>query len=98
MGMIIGSIIGGLIIGLLGKWIAPGSRDNIPLWLTVICGIGGIFLGSFIYGSIWEPGPGYDMWRNSGPGVDWWRHVWQVVTAAVLVMAAAFVTGRSRKA
>jgi len=37
----------GLIIGLLGKWVAPGNRDSIPLWLTVICGIGGMFIGSY---------------------------------------------------
>ena len=38
---IIGVIIAGIIIGLLGKFFAPGNRDNIPLWLTVLCGIAG---------------------------------------------------------
>src|SRR4051812_50015180 len=38
---IIGLIIAGLIIGLLGKFAAPGTRDNTPLWLTLLCGIGG---------------------------------------------------------
>ena len=28
---IIGVIIAGIIIGLLGKFFAPGDRDNIPL-------------------------------------------------------------------
>ena len=43
---IIGLIIAGLIIGLLGKFVAPGDKDNVPLWLTVLCGIGGV-LGRF---------------------------------------------------
>ena len=29
---IIGVIVAGIIIGLLGKFIAPSNRDNIPLW------------------------------------------------------------------
>ena len=46
---IIGVIVAGLIIGLLGKFVAPGDKDNIPLWLTLVCGIGGVILGWFIY-------------------------------------------------
>jgi hypothetical protein len=30
-------------------------------------------------------------------GNDWWRHIWQVVVAALAVMAASFVTGRDRR-
>ena len=33
---IIGVIVAGIIIGLLGKFVAPSSRDNIPLWLTIL--------------------------------------------------------------
>jgi len=39
-------IIAGIIIGLLGKFVAPGDRDNIPLWLTVLCGIGGVLIAT----------------------------------------------------
>ena len=42
---IIGVIVAGIIIGLLGKFVAPSSRDNIPLWLTILCGIGGVLIG-----------------------------------------------------
>jgi uncharacterized membrane protein YeaQ/YmgE (transglycosylase-associated protein family) len=45
---IIGVIIAGIIIGLLGKFFAPGDRDNIPLWLTVVCGIGGVLIGYYL--------------------------------------------------
>ncbi len=46
---IIGVIIAGIIIGLLGKFVAPGDKDNIPIWLTILCGIGGVIIGWFIY-------------------------------------------------
>ncbi len=89
MGLILWTIIGGIIIGLLGKFFAPGNRDKIPFWLTVLCGIGGILIGNFIYKGIWD----YDT-----RGFDWWRHIWQVGVAAVLVMGAASITGRSTRA
>ena len=40
VGTILWALIGGAIIGLLGKWVAPGDRD-VPLWATVLCGVGG---------------------------------------------------------
>ena len=46
---IIGVIVAGIIIGLLGKFVAPGNRDNIPIWLTILCGIGGVLIGWYIY-------------------------------------------------
>ena len=57
-------IIGGVVIGLLGKFVAPGDKDNIPLWLTVLCGIGGMLLGDYIYAAFGGDGSG---------GVDWVR-------------------------
>ena len=86
LGAILVTLIGGVIIGLLGKLVAPGDRDNIPLWLTIICGIAGCLVGTFLYGLFFS---------TETSGVDWWRHVWQIAVAAVLVMVAAGVTGRS---
>lgn len=91
IGEVIGAIIGGFFIGLLGKAIAPGDRDRIPLWLTILCGIGGILLGNLLYVEVFN----FDENTN---GFDWWRHAWQVVVAAVLVVAAAGVTGSNKKA
>jgi hypothetical protein len=31
VGEILFILIGGVVIGLLGKFVAPGNRDNIPL-------------------------------------------------------------------
>jgi uncharacterized membrane protein YeaQ/YmgE (transglycosylase-associated protein family) len=85
---IIGVIIAGIIIGLLGKFIAPGNRDNIPLWLTLICGIGGVLIGWFIYTAVGGDG---------SPGIDWVRWLIAIVVAAVLVMIASAATARSRR-
>jgi uncharacterized membrane protein YeaQ/YmgE (transglycosylase-associated protein family) len=84
---IIGVILAGIIIGLLGKFIAPGNRDNIPIWLTIICGIGGVLIGWFIYTAFGGDG---------SPGIDWVRWLIAIAVAAVLVMIASTVTARSR--
>jgi uncharacterized membrane protein YeaQ/YmgE (transglycosylase-associated protein family) len=76
-------IVMGIIIGLLGKFVAPGNRDNIPIWLTVLCGIGGVLIG---YG-----------WLGGTNGIDWLAFFVSILIAAVLVAVAATVTGRSNK-
>ena len=83
---IIGLIIVGLIIGLLGKFVAPGDKDNIPLWLTLLCGIGGVLIGSVIYTAFGG---------NGSPGIDWTRWIVAIICAAVLVIIASTVTGRN---
>ena len=79
-------IIIGAIIGLLGKLVAPGDKDNIPIWLTILCGIGGVLLGWFIYDAF---GGGVTS------GVDWVRWIVAIVVAAILVVIASTVTGRN---
>jgi len=91
---ILTTLIGGTIIGLLGKAVAPGDRDNIPLWLVVICGMVGAFAGSYVYAGLFN----CDDMNNCTNGIDWWRHVWQIAAAAVLVVLAAGVTGRKKVA
>ena len=79
-------IIVGAIIGLLGKFVAPGDKDNIPIWLTIICGIGGILIGAFIYQAFGGDG---------SRGVDWVKWIVAIITAAVLVMIASTVSGKN---
>ncbi|CAN5468144.1 transglycosylase [soil metagenome] len=83
---IIGVIIAGIIIGLLGKFVAPGDKDNIPIWLTIVCGIGGVILGWYVYAAFGG---------NGSSGVDWVRWVVAILVAAVLVVIASNVTGRN---
>ena len=76
-------IVMGIVIGLLGKFVAPGNRDNIPIWLTVACGIVGVLIG---YG-----------WLGETNGIDWLAFFVSSLFAAILVMIAATVTGRTKK-
>jgi len=85
---ILGLLIAGLIIGLLGKLVAPGDRDHIPLWLTVLCGIGGVLLGYYIAAALGV---------EATPGIDWTRWIISIIVAAILVVIAAAVTGRTSR-
>ena len=77
-------IVMAIIIGLLWKFVAPGNRDNIPLWLTIVCGIAGVVIG---YG-----------WLGGTRGIDWMAFFVSIILAAIFVMIAATVTGRAKKA
>jgi uncharacterized membrane protein YeaQ/YmgE (transglycosylase-associated protein family) len=83
---IIGILIAGIIIGLLGKFVAPGDKDNIPIWLTILCGIGGVLLGWYVYAAFGG---------DSTSGVDWVRWIVAIIVSAVLVVIASTVTGRN---
>jgi uncharacterized membrane protein YeaQ/YmgE (transglycosylase-associated protein family) len=82
---IIGVLVAGLIIGLLGKFVAPGDRDNIPLWLTLLCGIGGVLIGYYVAAALGV---------EATKGIDWIRWIISIIVAAILVIIAATVTGR----
>ena len=84
---VIGVIVAGIIIGLLGKLVAPGDKDNTPFWLTVLCGIGGVLIGWYVYAAF---GGG------ETDGVDWVRWLVAIVVSAVLVVAASTATGRNK--
>ena len=77
-------LVMGVIIGLLGKFVAPGDKDNIPLWLTVVCGIAGVVIGYGLFGDT--------------NGIDWIAFFISIVLAAIFVVIAATVTGRAKKA
>jgi uncharacterized membrane protein YeaQ/YmgE (transglycosylase-associated protein family) len=85
---LIGILIAGLIIGLLGKFLAPGDKDNTPIWLTILCGVGGVLLGFFLAEALGV---------QDTNGIDWLRWLISIVVAAVLVVAASTLTGRNTK-
>lgn len=78
-------IIVGAIIGALGKLVAPGDKDNIPIWAVLVCGIGGVLLGTLIYKAFGGDG---------SPGIDWTRWIVAILTAAVLTMIASALLSR----
>lgn len=81
---IISALIIGLIIGALGRLVVPG-KQNIPIWLTILIGIGAALLGTVIA-------------RAAGfattAGFDWRELFLQVVLAAVGVALVVGVSGR----
>ncbi|MBK7934129.1 MAG: GlsB/YeaQ/YmgE family stress response membrane protein [Pyrinomonadaceae bacterium] len=54
---IIGQLIGGLIVGIIGRLVVPGKEalpDGALGWLlTAVLGIAGAFVGGFIARSLW---------------------------------------------
>ena len=82
---IITAIVVGLIVGALGRLVVPG-RQNMPIWLHMLVGVGAALLGTIIA-------------RASGfadtAGFDWREFLLQVLLAAVAVALVAGV-GRRR--
>jgi uncharacterized membrane protein YeaQ/YmgE (transglycosylase-associated protein family) len=75
------AIIVGLILGVVGRAIAPGKQD-IPIWLTIVVGIVAALIGSAIVGPM----------RDTN-GVDWVELLVQIILAVIGVIAAASVYG-----
>lgn len=75
----------GIVIGVLGKFIAPSGKDNIPAWLTIVCGIAGVLVGTWIY---------HLFGGNGSPGIDWTRWLVATVVAAGFVVLASTLTAR----
>ena len=84
---IISAIIVGLIIGALGRLVLPG-KQNIPVWLTIVVGIGAALLGTAI---------ARGMGLAETPGVDWTEILIQVALAAVgVALVAGYSSRRTR--
>jgi uncharacterized membrane protein YeaQ/YmgE (transglycosylase-associated protein family) len=81
---LITALIVGLIIGVLGRLVAPG-RQNLPIWLTLLVGVAAALLGSAIAGAL-----GVAVTR----GIDWIELIIQVLLAAVGVTLAAGMWSR----
>jgi len=82
---IITALIVGLIVGALGRLIVPG-RQNMPMWLHMLIGVGAALLGTVIA-------------RAAGiatqtAGIDWAELLVQVVVAAIAVAVVAGVGNR----
>jgi len=86
VGGILSAIVVGLIIGALGRLVAPG-KQRIPLWLTILVGIVAAFAGTAV-----ARGAGLDV----SAGFDWLELLIQVIISAVGVSALSGVWGRGR--
>ncbi|WP_409493427.1 GlsB/YeaQ/YmgE family stress response membrane protein [Amycolatopsis sp. cmx-11-12] len=81
---IITAIVVGLVLGLLGRFFAPG-KQSIPIWLTILVGIAAAFIGTWI-----ARGLGY----ADTDGFDWLEIITQIVVAGLGVALAANLYGR----
>ena len=81
---IITALIVGLIIGALGRLVVPG-KQNIPIWLTMLIGVGAALLGTVIARSVG---------LADTSGLDWTVLLIQVVLAAIAVALVVAVSGR----
>ncbi|KAB1139724.1 GlsB/YeaQ/YmgE family stress response membrane protein [Streptomyces luteolifulvus] len=71
------AIVVGFVLGLIAKAILPGKQHS-PLWLTTIFGM----LGA-VAGNAMARGFGVE----ETPGIDWSRHIFQLISALVIVAA-----------
>jgi uncharacterized membrane protein YeaQ/YmgE (transglycosylase-associated protein family) len=81
---LITALIIGLIIGVLGRLVAPG-KQNIPIWLTMLIGVVAALIGTALAVAIGVA---------VTPGIDWIELIIQVVLAAVGVTTVAGIYGR----
>jgi uncharacterized membrane protein YeaQ/YmgE (transglycosylase-associated protein family) len=83
---IITAIVVGLILGVLGRFFAPG-KQGIPIWLTIVVGIVAALIGTWI-----ARGLGY----ADSDGFDWLELITQIVLAAIGVTLTANLYGGRR--
>jgi len=83
---IIVTVILGAIIGALARLVLPG-RQNISTLMTVVLGIIGALVGSFLWTGVFHKG--------DTPGIDWIALLLGVIVAAVLIVGyERMVAGR----
>lgn len=83
---IITTVVIGLILGVLGRLLAPGQQ-KIPFWLTIVVGIVAAFIGNWLAGVVGV---------RDTDGIDWIRHAFQVGAAVLGVILAAGIWAKAR--
>ena len=83
---VLGAIVIGLVVGALARFVLPGKQP-IPIWLTILVGIGSAFVGTALARAMGIP--------IDTPGVDWGELLVQVIVAVLGVALATAALGRS---
>lgn len=78
IGEVFGFLLIGCIVGPLARFIVPGE-DPMPIWMTIVLGAVGAFLGGWLLAEVITP---------DNDGVPW---VAAIVAAAALVALARLV-------
>jgi uncharacterized membrane protein YeaQ/YmgE (transglycosylase-associated protein family) len=79
------TIIAGVVVGLLGKFLAPGDKDNVPILLVVVLGVVGVVVGRLLANQLGV---------EHTAGGDWIKWAIQIGLAVVLVMIASVALAR----
>ena len=82
---ILGAIVGGLIVGLLARFILPG-RQGLSLPITAAIGIVAALIGWWIAGKLGV---------QSTSGIDWLRWIISTIIAAVGIVIYGKVTSKA---
>jgi uncharacterized membrane protein YeaQ/YmgE (transglycosylase-associated protein family) len=82
---IIAAIVIGAIIGGLARLILPG-KQNIPIWLTIVVGIGAALVGTFLARALGI--------STNTDGIDWLELLVQLVVAVIAVGAVVGIYSR----
>lgn len=81
----IGQLIGGLIVGIIARFLLPGKEafpDGILGWiLTAVLGIVGAFVGAFIAKSLWA---------DSNYAAGW---IMSIIGAILLLLVVRLILG-----
>jgi uncharacterized membrane protein YeaQ/YmgE (transglycosylase-associated protein family) len=83
---ILGTIIVGLIVGVLARFLLPGS-ENFPsgitgILLTIVLGVAGAFVGTFI---------GARLWGGDSYAAGW---IMSILGAILLLLIGRLIFGR----
>ncbi len=83
---IIGSIIAGIVVGVLARLVLPG-KQNISVLITIVLGILGALIGWWIAGLL-------GVETTDGP--DWIRWLISIIVAAGLIVGYGAITGKKQ--
>ncbi|MGI8702273.1 MAG: GlsB/YeaQ/YmgE family stress response membrane protein [Nocardioidaceae bacterium] len=80
VGLIIGSIIFGIILGPLARLILPGKQDISLVW-TIVAGFLGALIGGIVADAVGL--------SDNSDNIDWIRILIQIICAVIAVAAIA---------
>jgi uncharacterized membrane protein YeaQ/YmgE (transglycosylase-associated protein family) len=80
---IVAVVLAGIVLGLIGRCLAPGGRDDLGLVVTALCGLVGAIAGWYAAAGLGIASPSMFRWVVS------------IMVAAILVAAMAILTSRS---
>jgi len=85
VGEILGFLLIGCIVGPIARFIVPGE-DPMPIWMTIVLGAVGAFLGGWLLAEVITP---------DNEGIPW---IAAILAAAALVVLVRLVRGGTTRA